>query len=70
MDGWMERDYQSPLYMDTWRERGAEEGKERLDGQCQIWMDNVREDLKKKNIDLTKQDWRGDQTQRGLEESC
>ena len=48
-NGWSEKDYQSRLYMDTRREREAER-------QRKIWMDNVREDLKEKNIDLTRID--------------
>ena len=46
-NGWQEIEYQSQLYMDTWRKREAE-------GKRKIWMDNVREDLKEKNIDLTR----------------
>src|SRR6218665_376719 len=45
---WRKKDYQSRLYMDTWREREAGGGERR------IWMDNVREDLKEKNIDLAR----------------
>ena len=44
-NGWSEKDYQSRLYMDTWRKREAEGGKGRSDVH---WMDNVREGLKKK----------------------
>jgi len=40
---WKEKDYQSRRYMDT-RSRG---------GQRKICLDNAREDLKEKNIDLT-----------------
>jgi len=39
--------YQSQLYMDTWREREAGG----IKGRYNVWMNNVREDMKEKNID-------------------
>src|SRR6218665_835080 len=44
--GWMEKDYQSRLYTDTSR-KIINKGRKR-----KIWMDNVREELKEKNIIL------------------
>jgi len=43
--------------MDTWREIKRSGGMQRKISrgrQRKIWMDNVREDLKEKNIDLTR----------------
>ena len=57
--GWREKDYQSQLNMDMWKEREAEGSR---DEQCQ-----GRPEGEKHRLD---QDWRGDQKQRGLEESC
>jgi len=42
------------------------EGKRSRGRQRKIWMDNVREHLKERNINLN---WQGDQKQRDLEES-
>jgi len=61
-NGWREKDYQSRLYMDTWREREAEGGKGRSG-----WTTSGKTWRRKHRFDP---DWRGDQKQRGLEESC
>ena len=47
-NGWREKDYQSRIYMDTWREREAEGGKGRSG-----WTMSGKT-MKEKNIDLTR----------------
>ena len=46
--GWRRKYYQMQLYMDII------EGKRSRGRQRKTWMDNLREDLKEKNIDLTR----------------
>src|SRR6218665_2251581 len=58
---WREKDYQSPLYIDTWRDREAEGDKERSG-----WTMSGNTWGRTNRLD---QDGRGDQKQRDLEKS-
>src|SRR6218665_1044898 len=46
------------------RRMEGKRGKRSRGRQRKIWMDNVRENLKEINIDLTLQDWQSDQKRR------